>query len=82
MGSGLALTPREDGWARLRCQVTAEGVVRNCQVLDESEPGQGFGAAAIAIAEKGRVEPRTVDGEARDATFQTTIRFVAGDPID
>lgn len=50
------------GMAIIACQVAADGRLTGC-VLDREEPaGLGFGAAALAMAERFRMQPMTKDG--------------------
>ena len=46
-----------DGWARLECRIDGTGALGACGVLDESHPGQGFGAAALSLVRKFRAAP-------------------------
>jgi TonB family protein len=55
----------------LECTARADGRVEDCQVLDETHPGMGFGAAAIALMRDARVDPGP-----RDVQFARTILFM------
>lgn len=46
----------------LGCTVEAGGALVGCAVADETPPGQGYGAGALALASKFRLEPWSVDG--------------------
>jgi len=46
----------------LGCTVEAGGSLGGCAVADETPPGQGYGAGALALASKFRLEPWSVDG--------------------
>ncbi len=66
-----------NGRAVMTCLVTAEGSVSDCQVVDETPPGLGFGGAAVAMAPLFRMTPRALDGEpVGGARVTIPIRFV------
>jgi hypothetical protein len=46
----------------LGCTVEQGGSLGACAVADETPPGQGYGAGALALASKFRLEPWSVDG--------------------
>ena len=50
------------GSANLRCLVNVHGGLDTCQVLSESPPGRGFGAAALAMTPQFLFRPATVKG--------------------
>jgi hypothetical protein len=52
----------EKGQARVRCVANAGGELKDCAVLDETPPGLGFGASAVAVASAFVVNPWTDDG--------------------
>ncbi|MFC7380392.1 TonB family protein [Brevundimonas sp. GCM10030266] len=54
----------------LECTARANGRVENCQVLEETHPGLGFGEAAIALMRDAEVAPGP-----RDVQFARTIQF-------
>ncbi len=54
----------------VECTARADGKVEACIVLGETHPGLGFGEAAVALVQDGRVEP----GQA-DVQFARTIQF-------
>lgn len=72
--ASCAGTPRApDAWVTLECTAEPNGAVSNCSVVDESNPGEGFAAAAIEVMGKGRM---SVDATATEPSqFRTTIRF-------
>lgn len=41
---------RTEGFARIRCDVQADGRLTACEVLEESPAGAGFGEATLRIA--------------------------------
>lgn len=55
----------------LECTAFADGHVGACEVLDETHPGMGFGAAAIAL-----MRDVTVDRSTADHQFARTIQFM------
>jgi len=59
------------GAAIVRCRVSAAGTPSDCAVLMEAPPGEGFGAAAVALANRTPLRPRTVDGRPRDGGVLT-----------
>lgn len=54
----------------VECTARADGKVEGCIVLGETHPGLGFGEAAMALVQDGRVEP----GQ-QDVQFARTIQF-------
>ncbi len=63
------------GVVRLECRVNNNGTLRNCIILSETPPGQGFGEAALEGARRARVSPDTVDPDASGAKVRFTTRF-------
>lgn len=61
-----ALRMSKEGEATLRCEVAANGQLRNCQVSGETPENFGFGQAAIKLARYMRIAPKTVDGQPVD----------------
>ena len=55
----------------VECTARRDGRVENCRVMEETHPGMGFGAAAVALMTDTRVAP----GE-RDVQFARTIQFL------
>ncbi len=55
---------REDveGKATLQCRVGVDTLLHDCQVLEETPAGFGFGEAAVAMSAEMRMSPRTIDG--------------------
>ncbi|HEY1071334.1 TonB family protein [Brevundimonas sp.] len=65
----------EAGYATIECAVASDGRATNCRVLSESPAGQGFGAAALDIVQRGRLSARTVEG-AEGAKFVVRVPFM------
>ncbi|MET4683595.1 energy transducer TonB [Brevundimonas faecalis] len=64
----------------VECVTTTLGLVKDCKAVRETPAGLGFGPAAVAIAMRGRVSPRRVDGVATDSRIMTRIPF-STDPL-
>jgi TonB family protein len=71
-----ARAARQDlnGRARIKCVVAADGRLAECRVLSESPPGEGFGAAAVALSSKFRLLPP--DGPVGSPAPEITIPIV------
>ena len=61
------------GAARLRCLTTPAGALKDCEVVDESSEGEGFGAAAVGLAPLFRVPPLS-NGQTR-GPVPVTVAF-------
>jgi TonB family protein len=71
-----AAEKRLEGRATLKCGVNGEGFLRDCASIAEEPAGQGFGAAALAIAPKFQMKPLTKDGvPVAGGTIRIPIRF-------
>ena len=73
-----ALRKGLDGSATIACKVSAQGVLFDCEVAEETPPGSGFGAAAVALTPQFQMRPRTRDGKpVAGGMVRIPIRFVA-----
>lgn len=52
------------GGATLLCTLGVNGTVRDCEVVREAPPGQGFGQAVLLLSRHFRIEPRRENGRA------------------
>lgn len=77
----LALFPKDalqkgiSGRATLECQVSTDGALRKCEVVDEKPLEQGFGAAAIALTPQFRFKPALKDGKPVESQVRFSIVF-------
>lgn len=63
------------GSASLNCLVLPTGAVTDCNVLQETPGGYGFGRAAQGLSRHFRVNPRTVNGAAEGSRVSFNLRF-------
>lgn len=70
-----ALEAGLSGTATLLCHATLEGIPTGCTVLSEDPLGYDFGAAAISVIERARMNPEFVAGVEQPATFRLRIPF-------
>jgi|HubBroStandDraft_5_1064220.scaffolds.fasta_scaffold122147_2 hypothetical protein len=70
-----------EGQAVIRCAHDAHLAMKDCTLVSESPPGQGFGAAALAMAAQSPDNPKvTLPGVAAAPPDDTTIRFTLRPP--
>lgn len=70
-----------EGYAVLRCEVSASGDATGCKVGFESPGGLGFGTAALEIAPLFKFIPKKVDGQPVDGgTVNIPIHFTLDQP--
>lgn len=64
----------------LRCKVSIEGTLKDCQVLHETPAGYGGGRAALRLSQVFKVKPATRDGVPVEGyvTFPITFRMKDG----
>jgi protein TonB len=65
------------GSASLNCLVLPTGAVTDCNVVNETPGGYGFGRAAQSLSRHFRVNPRTVNGAAEGSRVNINLRFNA-----
>jgi TonB family protein len=63
------------GRAVIRCIVTLQGTLRACQVVSETPPGEGFGAAAITLTPQLLMRPALKGGVPVEGTVQIPFNF-------
>jgi len=65
----------QNGRAMIDCVVTTTGLLRACNVFTESPPGQGFGPAALILAQTFLMKPKLVDGVPVEGEVRVPIAF-------
>ena len=75
-----ALASGLKGQATLSCGVNIQGLAEGCRVTSEQPPGQGFGAAVLALTTQFLFHPATRDGVAVPSQVTVPIRFDAVSP--
>src|SRR5476651_1961093 len=51
------------GAVKMKCAATTAGLLSNCSVIQESPSGEGFGAAALALASGMALKPAGDNGQ-------------------
>lgn len=69
------LASEHGGHATLSCTVTVQGVLRACRVAEETPPGAGFGAAALALVPQLFFRPAMHNGQLIEATVRIPITW-------
>lgn len=71
------------GTATLQCLASDDGVPNSCTVVEEDPAGYGFGAAAIQVVERSRMNPAYVATVEPPASFRLRIPFALqrSDPV-
>ncbi|HEX7758462.1 MAG TPA: TonB family protein [Caulobacteraceae bacterium] len=65
-----------EGRAVIRCSITAESTLKDCSVVSEEPPGEGFGVAALRMSVLFRMEPKgSKAGPPDGGTVEVPIRF-------
>lgn len=77
---GFAGTAKLSGQANLVCIGAPNGRLAACDVVWEAPEGLGFGRAALEVAPRFRLAPRTVDGEASKSRIRFSVRFRTPEP--
>ena len=57
-----AIRKNESGRATIECKVAETGALTDCRTLEDTPPGDGFGDAALKLAERFTMRPLTKDG--------------------
>lgn len=73
---GFAGTARLPGQASLVCIGLPDGRLATCEAVWDAPEGLGFGQAALDVAPRFRLAPRTVDGEAAKSRVRFNVRFM------
>ena len=64
-----------EGEAKLRCERDAHAALRNCQLVSETPAGQGFGAAALALAAQSPDNPKVDIPDSARPPIDIAVRF-------
>ena len=78
----VAEAPAREGRVVLNCAIPPNGPLTDCRVVSETPRGAGFGAAALAGAQRARRDPDIAGGDGARVTF--TVRFTppSAEPAD
>ncbi|MBU1383998.1 MAG: hypothetical protein KJ916_04000 [Alphaproteobacteria bacterium] len=69
-----AVPSSDEGAVTLECRRDGDRL-KDCVIVSETPAGQGFGAAALSLARRARLHPRTVEQALPDAKIVYTTRF-------
>lgn len=61
---------------RVECVISTDGVP-DCTAIESTVEGLGFEQSAVTIVERGRMNPRTVDGQPVSAKISISLPFVS-----
>jgi hypothetical protein len=75
-----ALAAHVNGEAVLKCGRTEHGAMSDCQLVSEKPAGQGFGAAALAIAAKSKEAPAAEISAEHRRVREVTFSFSPDGP--
>jgi TonB family protein len=75
-----AMAAHVGGTAVLRCGRTEQDVMTDCQLISEKPVGDGFGAAALALAAKSKAAPTATISPSQQRPRDVTFQFHA-DPL-
>jgi len=70
-----ALNQNIPGRATMTCTATVQGALTGCMAMSESPPGQRFGQAAVALASRYRISPRTIDGQPVESSVSLDLSW-------
>jgi TonB family protein len=69
-----------NGRVMIHCRVSRQGALFGCEVDSESPPGEGFGAAALALTPQFVMKPATRDGQPAESQVEIPINFSGLEP--
>jgi TonB family protein len=69
------------GKAEISCRVNVHGLTEDCQVISETPPGEGFGAAALMLTPQFVFKPAIVHGEPTPSQVRFPVNFVTQGPV-
>ncbi len=64
-----------EGRVTVKCRLDVEGTPHDCGIISETPTGQGFGAAALKVANLCEFLPARMNGEAVASTVRIPISF-------
>lgn len=66
------------GRVKLSCTIALTGLAKDCEVTEETPPGQGFANAALAYAGRSTYLPMRIDGAEMETRMVLDIRLAPG----